>query len=205
MRSVPSPKGTPGTCRRHLHTRSSNNSNSHNFYLSTRISQIDRWDCPLSGNQKYRGFPPIAATGRTIGFAAGRGKRTYERSVPTIYLRDTSWEIKVVTITVTSWCDFSPLLTYSSGALWHTWSFCNMMHISMEWCILTWNEVVYIIDMKTQPKHVCMCLCAIYMCVNSILLEFCQGYNRGATKEYHFTGNSRFSRIPRQTKRSRDQ
>ena len=28
----------------------SNNSNSHNFYLSTRISQIDRWDRPRIGS-----------------------------------------------------------------------------------------------------------------------------------------------------------
>ena len=32
------------------YTHSSNNSNSHNFYLSTQISQIDHWDRPRIGS-----------------------------------------------------------------------------------------------------------------------------------------------------------
>ena len=42
---------TPGTCPRWRHpSHSSNNSNSHNFYLSTRISQTDCWDRPCIGS-----------------------------------------------------------------------------------------------------------------------------------------------------------
>ena len=71
------------------------------FVLDSIVTgTIHRQNNVCQESQNTRGFLPHAATRRMRGFSKGDKANNPKRMVPTIYLRDASWDEKVVTITV---------------------------------------------------------------------------------------------------------